>query len=68
MAIQLTEDQIAKYVAGEGCNCPFCDSDELEGGSINIEGNNAYQGMFCHSCNAGWDDVYVLSGIAAIKE
>lgn len=50
------------YVAKCGGICPVCGSDQVEGGSIAIDGPCASQGVVCNDCNAEWTDVYQLSG------
>jgi transposase-like protein len=53
----LTEKQ---YIEKGGVVCPICESDHIEAGSIDIEGQHAYQSVWCRSCEAEWDDVYEL--------
>jgi len=53
----------AAYVAIGGSKCPVCGSPEIEGtGGVDMDGSTASNPVVCLSCNAGWDDVYTLSG------
>mgnify|MGYP003652089981 CR=1 FL=1 len=38
--------------------CPYCQSDEIEGGSVVILVGSAYQECFCYDCNRSYTDVY----------
>lgn len=52
---------IGRYLR-EPNECPFCDSDHIVGGSVNIEGIQAFQSLSCNECNAAWVDEYILVG------
>jgi|TARA_R100001086_G_scaffold112979_1_gene57622 formate dehydrogenase maturation protein FdhE len=52
-----TPEEYAELHPGE---CPVCGSSEIEGHSIDIEGQSAFQEVTCLSCPAGWQDVYRL--------
>lgn len=43
-------------------HCPFCDTDQLEGDGVEIDGRNAYQEIRCLKCDKSWTDYYVLIG------
>lgn len=47
-----------KYVSKDGGGCPACGSDQIEGGSFDVDGNTMRQEMVCMDCDAGWEDVY----------
>lgn len=51
----------AQYVKEAGC-CPRCDSDQIEGGSIDVEGPVAWQRISCTACGLDYQDTYTLSG------
>ena len=40
--------------------CPVCDSDEIEGYSISVEGPECHQQVQCLNCESEWLDLYVL--------
>ena len=42
-------------------HCPVCDSDDIEGGATDIDGNEACQKVGCNDCSATWIDTYTLS-------
>ena len=50
------------YVKNHGTTCPFCGSDDLEGGSVEIDNGGAYQGVRCLCCDEDWTDTYALTG------
>ena len=51
-----------EHVAAEGMSCPFCDSDETEGGFVETGGGQAQQEMYCHDCEESWIERYALTG------
>ena len=52
----------AEYVAKLGTNCPVCQSTQLEGSSVDIDGGAASQEIRCKTCGASWNDIYTLTG------
>jgi len=50
-------DSDPRHPQGDGC-CPRCLDDDIEGGSVSIEGRNAIQECYCHSCRFEWRDIY----------
>lgn len=56
----MTTKTQAEYLQSYG-QCPYCDSDEIEGDSVEIDGNAAYQQMSCKACERYWKDFYVLA-------
>ncbi len=59
-----TPEAVTKYLSGDGTRCPFCGSEDIEGGSFNCEGRTAWQNISCPKCNNEWQDVYQLAFIA----
>jgi len=50
------------YVESNGSKCPACESsDAIEGGSIEISTNHAFQDCRCNACGAGWTDEFTLT-------
>jgi len=43
-------------------NCPFCDSNNLDGGEWDAEGTMSWQRIECIDCGKKWDDIYTLQG------
>ena len=52
----------AEYVATLGTNCPVCQSTQLEGSSVDIDGGGASQDIYCKTCGASWTDTYTRTG------
>ncbi len=41
--------------------CPKCQSEEIEGGSFDSSGSEAWQKVGCVDCDATWREVYEFS-------
>ena len=52
----------ADYVARDGRCCPFCGSESIEGGSVEITDSGAEQDVTCLECDREWQDYYKLEG------
>mgnify|MGYP001419004486 CR=1 FL=1 len=52
-----------EYVKEGYAHCPICGSDEIEGGSVEIDGKICWQSVHCIDCMAEWDDIYELTFI-----
>ena len=61
-ANRIHPDQEALYVSKGGAYCPFCKSDQIVGGNIDIDGNAAFQPVTCSDCGEEWQDSYTLTG------
>ena len=59
---KITKAMSKKYLEDSG-RCPFCGSDNIEGGSLEVDGHQAWQEVTCLDCDGGWDDIYKLVGI-----
>lgn len=57
-----------KYFDAEGTTCPFCEFDQIEGGSISVEGNNTFQDMSCLNCQKKWRDVWARHSFYEITD
>lgn len=55
----------AEYVEKGGCTCPFCGSDDIEGGPFNADAGYATQEVSCNECDRSWEDQYNLTGYIA---
>ena len=49
-----------EYLKNSG-SCPVCKGNQVEGDSVDIDGNEARQAVSCLDCDADWIDVYTLS-------
>lgn len=58
----LTHEQ--KYLASGGNCCPACGGSELDTGTLQSDGLQAWRTVECEGCGASWDDVYKLTGIS----
>jgi len=54
----MTNEQEKMYLFNSGTMCPFCESDYLEGGSLNVEDTTALQTIHCLDCNKQWTDTF----------
>lgn len=52
----------AEFLELNGDCCPFCKSDEIEGGSFDVSGNIVSQEFSCNNCDAEWYNHYQLIG------
>jgi len=57
-----------EYVNDSGQHCPNCDSAEIEGGNIEVDGQCAWQPVTCNECNSTWNDTFQLTGFAEFEE
>jgi len=48
------------YIKSKGLICPFCKTESVQGGFIQVEAGKAYQKMDCLECDGRWKDVYRL--------
>jgi hypothetical protein len=58
-----TQEQIENYIKGGDGKCPKCESINITGGHVEIDGDEAVQGVLCGDCEFEWEDVYILSEI-----
>lgn len=62
--MDITVDTIEEHeYLRNSSKCPKCKSDQIEGGSIEIEGNTAFQNVQCLDCDFDWNDLYTLTGM-----
>ncbi len=59
---ELSDRQIEKYRSKSYC-CPFCESPNVSGGSVQVDDGGAHQSMGCSDCDEEWTDLYELVGI-----
>lgn len=55
-----------EYADVKGTVCPVCGSDDLDGGSVDIDAGTATQEVVCLECLSSWTDVYTLTGYADV--
>jgi len=54
-----------EYLENPG-NCPFCNSDQIEGDSWDFDGDPS-QPIYCTDCKSEWHDLYKLVGFDPIE-
>jgi hypothetical protein len=64
---KLTKEQAKRYFESNGTQCPFCDSDQIAGDEIDIDGGVAGQDVRCNECGRSWRDNYRLSSISTYE-
>uniref|UniRef100_A0A6M3M5T5 Uncharacterized protein n=1 Tax=viral metagenome TaxID=1070528 RepID=A0A6M3M5T5_9ZZZZ len=52
-----------EYVNSGGTSCPYCGSQEIQGGFIEVDAGSAWQSIDCLECGKGWKDIYRLVDI-----
>lgn len=50
-----------QYVETGGTRCPFCRSQESEGGPVEFDAGYALQKVVCNGCDKTWIDIYTLT-------
>lgn len=64
----MTEEQKASYLNAAKPNlCPCCGSDEIEGGTVSIQGKKAVQECSCMTCESQWEDTYSLTDVTVYE-
>ena len=61
----LTEKE---YVDISGSRCPFCNSENIEGGNMDYYGSGVSQEVLCLDCGKRWMDDYSLTGFTEIED
>jgi len=63
----LTPADAKQYTERAYSKCPFCGTQDIEGGSVTIEQNYAHQDVHCVVCEAEWSDAYRLEGLCVTR-
>jgi len=66
MAI-LTEEQKKAYLKNPS-RCPFCKSNNISGGEIDMESLETWQHCSCDDCHEEWMDIYKLCSVETQEE
>jgi hypothetical protein len=59
--------QAQEYIRGGGQHCPYCNSEEIEGGPFQCEAGVCWQEVTCLQCEERWHDIYQLADIHALS-
>jgi transposase-like protein len=60
----MNPENAKRYLEMRGLVCPYCDSRDIEGGSMDFDADEMVQRISCHKCNERWTDVYKLVAVA----
>ncbi len=63
----MTKEQSDKYVENGGAKCPYCNSEDISGGFVEIDTYGAWQPITCNACNKSWRDLYKLIGVEEVE-
>ena len=55
------------YAQGGGLFCPVCESNDIRTGAFQSSFQATWQPCTCNSCQATWNDTYVLTGYAGLE-
>jgi hypothetical protein len=56
----MTDEQ---YARARGCRCPLCGHrNSVEGGSVEVDGEQAWCKVECSNCGGSWNDYFTLTG------
>ena len=64
--MKLTEEQKKAYLK-DSSKCPFCQSEQIEGGPVEIDGDTAWQKVSCLDCDKQWADIYRLADVEEVE-
>lgn len=56
-----------EYRRAQGASCPACESEQIQGHSIEVNAGRAHQEIDCLDCGASWSDDYALSGYSHLS-
>jgi transcription elongation factor Elf1 len=63
---ELSAARKKKYLAASH-KCPYCFSEDIEGGFVEIDADQAFQKISCLFCNKEWRDIYSLVDIEEVE-
>jgi formate dehydrogenase maturation protein FdhE len=64
----LTKEQKKKYMESGGGVCPVCGSQDISGGFVEVQAQEAWQNVSCSDCGESWRDVYKLAFVETDEE
>lgn len=59
----ITKEQKEYYLKNSGLRCPFCHTDNVDGGPIDVDFDIISIRVKCHACGKEWQDIYKLVDI-----
>ena len=60
---RLNEQREKDYMARGGLYCPFCNSDNIDGGHFQADNLEAWRTVVCGDCGEEWTELFDLVGI-----
>ena len=57
-----------QFIKAKGLTCPFCGSDCVEGGFVEVDAGKAFQEMGCTDREGKWQDVYRLVHVTPLEK
>lgn len=61
----MTKTQKKNYLKTPS-KCPYCGSENLDCGTMQVDGKDAWQSVECNDCHAQWRDVYKLADVESV--
>ena len=65
---KLSEKQRKRYKRRGGGYCPFCESTDILGGSLDFIGGRIEQRITCQECGEHWWNIYRIIGLATDED
>jgi len=63
---KLTDKQKKAYLKNYN-KCPHCQSDQIGGGFVEVDGDTACQIVGCNDCDKQWYDIYNLVDVVEVE-
>ena len=64
----MTPKQRINYLESKGNYCPYCESEDIEAGHFDFDGNRCRQNVVCNDRRREWTDIYKLVDVEEIQE
>ena len=65
---QIEQMSDEEYVNEGGCKCPYCHSEEVEGGGFNADFGGAWRQCTGEACGKEWTETFNLVGYTEADE
>lgn len=62
----MTPEQKTAYLKDPSV-CPYCQSPNIDGEGVQIEGSQAIQEVACNDCYNEWEDSYQLADVRSLR-
>ena len=64
---KLSDEQKQHYLWIGGVRCPYCESEAIQGESVEINVGEAAQEVNCNACGGQWFDIYALVRVEDVE-